>query len=111
MCAFFVAAFCCLCAAYCFAAFFTKTVLTIDRLVTGWPKRHLTGLAAIGADGRVHLARAGAETTAVTTTAVLVASRGAVLGAAAGLVGVALAGEEFLLTSGERECNSAVATG
>src|SRR5439155_24519271 len=99
----------------------------VHRLVGARLERHLGRLAALRADGREHLARraavAAATAVATTATAAAVAAVAAVavgalrlaggptLGAAAGLVGVALLDEELLLTLGEGEGFPAISAG
>src|SRR5579884_1724815 len=99
------------------AAHSLEAARAVDRLVAAWLERHVRHPAALGTDGVEHLARAARVATAVAATAVAAVAvvghasaaahaglaRGAALGAAPGLVGEPLLGEELLLPCGEGE--------
>src|SRR5438874_736673 len=101
------------------AALGCKAVRAVDGPIGSWLEGNLGVLSTLRADGREHLALAALVAPAIAAGGVATAE-GAALAllalspafrAAAGLVGKASAGEEFLLTSGEHETLATVAAG
>jgi hypothetical protein len=88
-----------------------EAVPAVNRAVTSGLKGHLSLLATVGADHRIHLAGAIATATTTTTTAAPTPARLPAGGTALGLVGEAAAGMVLLILGRERELGSTLNAG
>ena len=92
-------------------ALLVEAVAAVDGAIATGLEGDLGLLAALSADGRMHLPWATAETTAAAAAATIRPAGLPARGATSGLVRIALLLEEVLLARGERERLSTVLAG